>query len=97
MYEISNRIKAKKFDGLSVEKLSSQEGCETLLIILEEGHTFPKHTSPRDVLLVMLEGAVTFYINNTTYFLQEQQTFSFPAKEEHSVIAKENSRFLIIR
>jgi quercetin dioxygenase-like cupin family protein len=97
MYTIENVISKTNYFGLKVEKLASKEGCETLLIALEKEHWFPEHSSPRDVLLVVLEGDINFFINNTNYHLQKQQTFSFPANEKHKVFANENSKFLIIR
>ena len=97
MYQIENTISSIAFNGLKVEKLASKEGCETLLIALEKAHWFPEHSAPRDVLLVVLEGDISFFINNSNYHLQKQQTFTFPANEKHKVFANENSKFLIIR
>lgn len=97
MYTIENTIVNLDFKGLKVEKLKSKDQCETLLIVLEKDHWFPEHASPRDVLLVVLEGDIQFYINNTGYQLQKQQTFTFPANEKHKVFANKNSKFLIIR
>lgn len=97
MYQTENTIGSTPFDGLTVQKLASKEGCETLLITLEKGHHFPEHSSPRDVLLVMLEGDINFSINKTIYPLLAGQTFTFPANEKHEVSSKENSKFLIIR
>jgi quercetin dioxygenase-like cupin family protein len=97
MYQIENEIAAIEFNGLKIKKLASKEGCETLLIALEEGHWFPEHTAPRDVLLIVLNGDIIFFINNTDYHLKNLQTFSFPANEKHKVFANKNSKFLIIR
>ncbi len=97
MYQIGNTINTTEVKGLKVDKLASKDKCETLLIVLEKAHTFPEHTSPRDTLLVMLEGDISFTINNEDYSLQKHQTFTFPAEKKHKVLARENSTFLIIR
>jgi quercetin dioxygenase-like cupin family protein len=97
MYQKNDIIKNTHFNGLKVDRVVSKVGCETLLICLEKGHHFPEHTSPRDALLVMLEGDINFSINHTAYQLQTHQTFQFPAKEKHKVFANRNSKFLIIR
>lgn len=97
MYTIENTLSKTNYSGLKVEKLASKESCETLLIALEKGHWFPEHSAPRDVLLVVLEGDIKFFINNTNYHLKQHQTFTFPANEKHKVFANENSKFLIIR
>jgi hypothetical protein len=97
MYLKEDTIKNLVFDGLKVQKLASKVGCETLLISLEKGYLFPEHTSPRDAILVMLEGDINFSINHTAYHLQTHQIFQFPAEEKHKVFANKNSKFLIIR
>lgn len=97
MYQIEDQIRTTEFNGLKPVKLASKEACETILIVLEKGHTFPEHTAPRDALLVMLEGSIIFYINNEEYKIKKHQSFSFPAKVAHEVLAEENSKFLIVR
>ena len=97
MYEINNTLRNSSFDGLTVKVLSKTETCETLLITLEKGALFPEHTSPRDALLVMLEGTIVFSISAKDYLIEEYQSFTFPALEKHHVIAEENTKFLIIR
>jgi quercetin dioxygenase-like cupin family protein len=97
MFSTDKKIKSTAIEGLSVQKLFVSESAETLLITLENGHVFPKHTSPRDAFLVMLEGSVIFTIQDTEYALTCSDSFTFPAEEPHVVHAKENSKFLIIR
>ena len=97
MLEIKSTISEASYEGLKVLKLASSESCETLLISLEKESTFPEHTSPRDALLVVLEGAIVFSIANSEYQLQKHQTFAFPAHVKHKVYSKEDSKFLIIR
>ncbi len=97
MYTTKNTIKETSYNGLTPTKLLSNGSCDTILIVLEKEHHFPEHTSPRDTLLVMLEGDIVFYINGKEYSLSGNQIFSFPANEKHRVFANENSKFLIIR
>jgi quercetin dioxygenase-like cupin family protein len=63
MYEIENIISTGSYKGLTVDKLTSDDNCEALLITLEEACHFPEHTSPRNALLVMLEGVILFTIS----------------------------------
>jgi quercetin dioxygenase-like cupin family protein len=97
MYNISDEIKIQKYNKLQVKKLVNKASLEILCITLEKDAIFPEHTSPRDVELVVLEGAIEFYINGKTYNLNAQQHFNFPKETEHWVLAKKNSKFLIIR
>ena len=97
MYETGNQIAAQKFDKVQVQKLVKTNTFEILNISLEEGATFPDHTSPTDAQLIVLEGAIVFHINGESYQLTKQQNFSFPKETTHFVVANENSKFLIIR
>jgi len=97
MYEINNTVRDSAFDGLTVRVISKTETCETLLITLEKGALFPEHTSPREALLVMLEGTIVFNISAKEFLIEEHQSFTFPAHEKHHVLAKKNTKFLIIR
>ena len=97
MYTILNTINNVEYNELKASKLLDINAKEILLISLEKGNEFPKHTSPRDAHLIVLEGDITFYINNTSYQLQQHTVFNFPKNEEHKVNANQNSKFLIIR
>ena len=97
MLQIDPTILTTNYNGLSVVKLASGKTCETLLIALEKGHTFPEHTSPRDALLVVLEGDIVFSIRNSEIQIKKHQTFKFKAEIPHTVFANANSKFLIIR
>ncbi|WP_411029899.1 cupin domain-containing protein [Spongiimicrobium sp. 3-5] len=97
MYQISETINDLSYTKLQVKKLFHNGQAEVLCISLEEGNEFPEHTSPRDALLVMLDGAVSFHINDTEFVLQKNQTFDFPANEPHWVKARADAKFLIVR
>lgn len=97
MYQINNTIKSQNYNGLQVSKVVKTEVLEILSISLEKEAMFPEHTSPTDAQLVVLEGDISFHINNEIHHLITQQHFNFPKKIKHSVVANANSKFLIIR
>lgn len=97
MYTINNTIKSQTFNKLQVEKLAKTDVFEILSISLEKDAVFPKHTSPTNAQLIVLEGDIIFHIHGEPYHLKGQQNFSFPKETEHWVSANENSKFLIIR
>lgn len=96
-YTIGNQIVEQPFDNLQIEKIVKTDTLEILSISLEKEAKFPEHTSPRDAQLVVLEGEIVFHINDTSYQLKTQQNFNFPKDTPHTVTARENSKFLIIR
>jgi quercetin dioxygenase-like cupin family protein len=97
MYEIGQQIMTQPIEGLQVRKPLKNEALEILSITLEKGSVLPDHTSPRDTFLIVIEGAVDFFINGKTYSLEQFEDFSFPKEVSHRVEAREDSRFLIIR
>ena len=97
MLQIQDWIRETTYEGLTVQKIFKTENAETLLITLEKDHNFPEHVSPRDALLVMLEGSIKFNIQKKEYSINWQDSFTFPANEPHYVKAMEDSKFLIIR
>ena len=92
-----NILKQEVVEGLKVTKIFNSEHAETLLITLSKNKMFPKHNSPKDALLVVLEGEINFFITNKTIKLCPLDTFSFAKEVDHYVIANTNAKFLIIR
>ncbi|WP_136468340.1 cupin domain-containing protein [Flagellimonas onchidii] len=97
MYTINNQIKEQETKGLQVASLVKTEALEILTISLEKDAIFPKHSSPKDAQLIVLEGDIDFHINQTKYNLTTHQNFDFPAEQEHWVKANKSSKFLIVR
>lgn len=97
MYTTNNCLNEKTYKGLQVGRLLDIHAKEILHISLEADATFPKHTSPSDAHLFVLEGEIIFHINNIEHKLTKHQIFNFPKEEEHWVVAIQNSQFLIIR
>ncbi|MDC6390443.1 cupin domain-containing protein [Maribacter sp. PR1] len=97
MYEIGNQISGQKYDKLQVEIVVETGKFDILSISLEKDAVFPNHSSPKDAQLIVLEGTILFHIDGESYTLSKYQHFSFPKQTEHWVVAKENSKFLIIR
>jgi quercetin dioxygenase-like cupin family protein len=97
MYIINNKINEVEYKGMTTSKLVDMDAKQILQISLEKNTIFPKHISPSDAQLLLLEGSVSFFINKNEYQISKHQVFSFPKNEEHWVKANENSKFLIIR
>jgi quercetin dioxygenase-like cupin family protein len=97
MYTINSTIKEQSFNKLQVVNLGRTEGFEILSVSLEKAAIFPKHTSPTDAQLVVLEGDILFHIEEKSFHLSKFQHFSFPKEMVHWVQATENSKFIIVR
>jgi len=90
-------IISNKVEGLQVSKIFQSETTETLLITLEEGKVFPTHTSPKDALLVVIEGSINFHIANDSIALEQHEVYTFKKDIQHHVTSNKNAKFLIIR
>ncbi|MBT8286077.1 MAG: cupin domain-containing protein [Flavobacteriaceae bacterium] len=97
MPSINNSIATQKFDQLQIEKLLKNDNFEILSISLEKGSVFPDHTSPTHAYLLVLEGKIEFHILGEKHMLEKLQLFDFPENTTHSVLAEEDSKFVIIR
>ncbi len=97
MYTINDAINLTPYEGLNAGKLLDINAKEILHISLEKDAIFLKYASPNDAHLLVLEGAISFFINDVTFRLNEHQIFNFPKDKAHWVEASENSKFLIIR
>ncbi len=90
-------IITKPFNGLTVEKLLKNDSCETILISIEAGHSLPKHTTPKETLLIMHQGEAVFHIQEEDIKLTPGVTFKIPVNVEHSIVANTDSLVLVIR
>lgn len=97
MFQILNTINTTDYERVQSLKLANSENVEVLHISLEKEAILKKHTSPKDALLIVLEGQIAFHINNNSHILKKHQLFNFAKNDEHWVEAKEHSNFIIIR
>ncbi len=97
MFQINDTINISSFNDVSVHKILDLNATEALLVSMEKNAVFTKHTSPADATLLILEGCISIFIQNSEFKLSKNQIFSFPKDTEHWVEARENSNFLIIR
>ena len=75
MFQILDDINITEHKNVQVSKISASEDTEVLHISIEKDAIFKKHTSPKDALLVVLEGQICFHINNNSFVLSKHQLF----------------------
>ena len=97
MYTIRQDLNNLPIDGLQKRKLFRNETVELLGFSLEKDAVFPEHSSPKEAVLLVLEGRIRFHIGGSEYLLGKQEFLPFPAKTPHWVKADVPSKFLIIR
>ncbi len=97
MLQINDTINLTSINGVTAKKILDINANEILLINMEKDAIFDKHSSKTNATLLILEGCISFFIDNSEFKLSENQIFNFPKNKEHWVEARENTRFLIIR
>ena len=97
MYKVDNRINELEFNDLHIEKLGKAGDAEVMIVFIEKGTTFSKHTSPKDAHLILLDGDIIFHLENESYDIGKNQHFRFEKDVLHWVEAKEDSKILIVR
>lgn len=86
------------YNGLTIKRIPVNTTTETLLVTLESGHHFPKHESPQPALLIVMEGIISFDLEDETQqILHPFESYQIPARLPHTVVALSNARFIIIR
>ena len=97
MFQILDTINITEHKGVQTSKLSKSENIDVLHISMEKNANLKKHSSPKDALLIVLEGHIVFYIDTNSYVLKKHQVYNFEKNVEHWVEAIEDSNFIIIR
>jgi quercetin dioxygenase-like cupin family protein len=97
MYETNDQIADQKYDKLQVQIVVENPKFDILSVSLEKDAIFSNHSSPTDAQLIVLEGEITFHIDDESYHLTKYQCFGFPKQTEHWVQGRTDSKFLIIR
>jgi len=90
-------ITTKPFNGLTTEKLLKTDTAEAIMINIESGSSLPKHSTPKEALLLMFSGEATYTINGEETQLTAGITFKIPVNIEHAITAKKDSIIFVIR
>lgn len=96
-YEVRSEISEEISQPFQLLNLATSEEQQILCVNMQKQAIFPEHTSPRDATLIVLEGKITFHIDEKQFHLSKHRHFRFPKEVAHWVKADENSKFLIIR
>ncbi len=97
MYIINRQIATQETEALKIRNIFRNDTFEIRSISLEKGTVFPEHSSHREAVLILLEGAIQFHIEGKAYTICRQEALNFPKDSPHWVEAIEDSKFLLIR
>ncbi len=90
-------ITTKPFNGLTTEKLLKTDTAEAIMINIEAGSSLPKHSTPKEALLLMFSGEASYTMNGVETHLTPGVTFIIPTNIEHAIVAKKDSIIFVIR
>lgn len=82
--------------GKSVNALFS-DSFKVVGIGLMRGQVLEKHSTPTPAFLFVHEGKVEFKIGEKKYELKAGDYFKIPPKEDHEIVALEDSRLLLAK
>jgi quercetin dioxygenase-like cupin family protein len=95
--KIDNVLNQIEYNQVQSKRLVTNGDQQVNMLSLEKGSEIPNHKSTKDATIVVVEGAMRFTVDRKEYELKAMDTFSFGIKDEHSVLATENVKFLIIQ
>ena len=85
------------YDGLKTSLLVNNETGKIILISLEKGAILKKHISDTDASILILEGEISFEINDEKHPMKKDDMFAFKKNEIHELTAIENSKVMLIK
>lgn len=83
--------------GQVVSKTLAQNSAVSVtLFAFDKGEEISTHDSAGDAMVIVLEGQGQLTVDGTPYVLNEGETLIMPAKNPHSVYAKEAFKMLLV-
>jgi quercetin dioxygenase-like cupin family protein len=95
--KIENILNQLDYNQVQSKRLVTNGDQQVNMLALEKGSEIPNHKSTKDATIIVVEGAMRFTVDRKDYELKAMDTFSFGTIDEHSVMATENVKFIIIQ
>lgn len=80
-----------------VSKVLMLENVTMMNIQLKTGEIIPEHDSPREVLIIVKRGSVTFTVENEEVVVTSENTLHMAPFEKHSLRATEDSDVMVMQ
>ena len=97
--DLKKTIDYKK-EGVAVEKLLENGDFKALLLAMEKEQVLNEHISEVDAFIYVMEGEIEFSIQLDEvkkFNISKGEFFAFYANERHSLVAKKDSKALVVR
>ena len=73
------------------------DGQKTILLAFAAGQGLPEHKTPKDALLIILEGFCEFSMQGHVQLLRAGEVILIPANEPHSLKAVADFKMLLVK
>lgn len=87
-------------ERINSKVLAENGECKAVLFAMKKEQCMPEHTSPRNAFIYLIEGEIEFEISheeNEKYKVKKGDIFFFNADEKHTVLAKKDTKMLVVR
>jgi len=95
--KIENALAQIGYSKVQSKRLVTNGEQQVNILSIEKGSELPIHTSVKDATIVVLEGSMTFTVDGQDHQLKSMDTYSFGKSNQHSAIATENVKFLLVQ
>lgn len=98
-YNVLNTNSEINLDGKEFKKetlLEGENSSVNLIVIKKEG-IIDTHTSNKDAMVYLIEGEIELHFDAEKFNLKEKDFLMFKKDKEHKVLAKKDSKFLLIK
>ena len=95
--KIENALSQIEYSKVQSKRLVTNGEQQVNILSIEKDSELPVHTSVKDATIIVLEGSMTFTVDGQDYQLKAMDTYSFGSANEHSAVAIENVKFLLVQ
>ncbi len=98
-FNVLNAKNEINLDGKEYNKetLLESENSSVNLIVIKKDGIIDTHTSKQDAMVYLIEGEIELHFDAEKFELKEKDFLMFKKDKEHKVLAKKDSKFLLIK
>lgn len=85
------------YDKIHFQHIFGNENGGVVLAAFKEGQKLDTHTAPAELMVAVLEGEIEFTMIDKPHILQAGQFMLVGAGVPHSVVAKADSKMMLIK
>lgn len=96
VHRLAEQVEASS-ERVQFRNIFSTENGGIALLAFKEGQNLDTHLAPAEVMVTVLEGEIDFTMLEHTHTLRENEFLLMGAGVPHSVVAKKDSKVMLVK